>query len=297
MKPRHDRAARDPSCRSRVTADAPGAPARSCWKKCWPGWTPKPGGRYCDATLGLGGHARAVLERSAPDGRLIGLDRDPARSAAARARAGTVRRPRHAGPRAVLAGAGGARSAGDDRRSTASWSTSACRRRSSTAPSAGSRSGTTGRSTCGWTRRTGETAAELLRRVDEDELTQIIRELRRGAARRAGRARDHRGAPRRAARDHRQAGGAGRARASRATSTARTRRRAPSRRCASRSTRSWASWSGSSTVAADCLRPGGRLVRHRLPFAGGPDRQAAAAGAGRRGRGRQARSPAPCCAC
>ncbi len=37
---------------------------------------PHPGGRYCDATVGLGGHARAVLERSAPDGRLIGLDRD-----------------------------------------------------------------------------------------------------------------------------------------------------------------------------------------------------------------------------
>jgi 16S rRNA (cytosine1402-N4)-methyltransferase len=39
---------------------------------------PKPGGRYCDATVGAGGHARAVLERSAPDGRLVGLDRDPA---------------------------------------------------------------------------------------------------------------------------------------------------------------------------------------------------------------------------
>jgi 16S rRNA (cytosine1402-N4)-methyltransferase len=38
---------------------------------------PKPGGRYCDLTLGMGGHARLVLERSAPDGRLIGMDRDP----------------------------------------------------------------------------------------------------------------------------------------------------------------------------------------------------------------------------
>ncbi|MEA2701172.1 MAG: rRNA (cytosine1402-N4)-methyltransferase [Myxococcales bacterium] len=37
---------------------------------------PKPGGRYCDATVGLGGHAHALLERSGPDGRLIGLDRD-----------------------------------------------------------------------------------------------------------------------------------------------------------------------------------------------------------------------------
>lgn len=37
---------------------------------------PKPGRDYCDATLGLGGHAQAVLERTGPDGRLIGLDRD-----------------------------------------------------------------------------------------------------------------------------------------------------------------------------------------------------------------------------
>ncbi|MFL6268593.1 MAG: 16S rRNA (cytosine(1402)-N(4))-methyltransferase RsmH [Actinomycetes bacterium] len=39
---------------------------------------PRPGGTYLDATLGLGGHAERLLEASAPDGRVVGLDRDPA---------------------------------------------------------------------------------------------------------------------------------------------------------------------------------------------------------------------------
>lgn len=47
---------------------------------------PRPGGVYCDGTLGGGGHARRILEQSAPDGRLIGIDRDREALAAAGAR-------------------------------------------------------------------------------------------------------------------------------------------------------------------------------------------------------------------
>ena len=36
----------------------------------------KPGGIYVDATIGMGGHAQAILERIQPGGQLIGIDRD-----------------------------------------------------------------------------------------------------------------------------------------------------------------------------------------------------------------------------
>jgi 16S rRNA (cytosine1402-N4)-methyltransferase len=36
----------------------------------------RPGGFYVDGTVGLGGHASELLRRSAPGGRLLGLDRD-----------------------------------------------------------------------------------------------------------------------------------------------------------------------------------------------------------------------------
>lgn len=55
----------------------------------------QPGGRYVDATIGLGGHAEAILERVLPDGLLMGLDRDEESLAIARQRlvpyAGSVR--------------------------------------------------------------------------------------------------------------------------------------------------------------------------------------------------------------
>ncbi len=49
------------------------------------GLQPKPGGFYIDGTVGAGGHAAGILERSSPNGRLLGLDRDPAALEVARA--------------------------------------------------------------------------------------------------------------------------------------------------------------------------------------------------------------------
>jgi 16S rRNA (cytosine1402-N4)-methyltransferase len=45
---------------------------------------PRSGGQYVDGTLGAGGHARGIMEASAPDGELLGLDVDPQAIAIAR---------------------------------------------------------------------------------------------------------------------------------------------------------------------------------------------------------------------
>jgi 16S rRNA (cytosine1402-N4)-methyltransferase len=53
-----------------------------------------PSGVYVDGTFGRGGHSRLLLERLAPAGRVVALDRDPAAVAAASAGATRVDDPR-----------------------------------------------------------------------------------------------------------------------------------------------------------------------------------------------------------
>ncbi len=53
--------------------------------------SPHSSGRYIDATVGAGGHALGILEASAPDGKLLGLDLDPQALALASQRLANVK--------------------------------------------------------------------------------------------------------------------------------------------------------------------------------------------------------------
>jgi len=48
------------------------------WDEAVDALQPKPGGRYADGTFGGGGHTQLLLAQSAPDGRVIAFDLDPA---------------------------------------------------------------------------------------------------------------------------------------------------------------------------------------------------------------------------
>ena len=66
------------------------------------------GAVYIDCTVGAGGHSEAILEASRPDGRVLGLDRDPSAVALARkhlSRFGDRVRVEHGDYRAVVAAA------------------------------------------------------------------------------------------------------------------------------------------------------------------------------------------------
>lgn len=61
----------------------------------------RPGALVVDGTLGLGGHALAILERAGPEGRLVGIDWDPDMLALARERLPKSAELHHADYRAI----------------------------------------------------------------------------------------------------------------------------------------------------------------------------------------------------
>ena len=109
------------------------------------------GAVHVDATLGMGGHAEAVLERC-PAARVIGIDRDTQALVAGPRAPRPVRRAVHRRPRRPRRARRGARPRGRGHRPRHPVRPRRAPRSSSTRPSAASPTGTTRLSTCGWTR-------------------------------------------------------------------------------------------------------------------------------------------------
>ena len=142
------------------------------------------GGLFVDCTLGLGGHAEALLDALA--GAPAGRHRPrPARRSSSRARGS--RPSASASSSCSRTSASSASSASAP--APADRGTSRRPRRllaaARHARSAASASNATGRSTCAWG-ATGVTAADLVNRSTEADLDEIFRRVRRRAARRGG---------------------------------------------------------------------------------------------------------------
>ena len=113
---------------------------------------PAPGSLQIDATLGGGGHTERILEATSPDGRLLGLDADPAAIARVEARLDDASATGSCCARRTSASSRRSHRRQGSPRSTAASSTSACRASSWPIASAASASGPAGRSTCASTR-------------------------------------------------------------------------------------------------------------------------------------------------
>jgi len=151
---------------------------------------PRVGSRLVDATLGLGGHAEALLEAITPGGELIGLDRDPEMLERARAR---LERFGSAflGVQARFSYLGDAvRGLGWDRADGVLLDLGICSAQLDTPERGLSFRSTADPSPLDMRldRSTGETAAELIDRLDEDGLIEVMRDGGVPAPRRIARA-------------------------------------------------------------------------------------------------------------
>ena len=215
-------------------------------------------GTLVDATVGLGGHAEALLERYPLDPAL-GIDRDPQALAASAARLEkfgdrvTLAQGRHETLIDIL------KQQNIECESAACSPTSASRRCSSTTHRADFRSATTRRSTCAWgrsrrrprissTRSTSAELATILRDYGEEPMA---RRIARG---------DRRRARRRADRDDGAAGGDRPQREAGEAATRSIRPRSRFRRFASPRTRSWSDSTSSSTTRSSVLERGARIA-------------------------------------